>query len=164
MNAQAFEARSLAAVYDVIASRRDIRRGFTLDPIEDAALTRVLASAHQAPSVSLSGPFTVGRDADPRMAPPSAALAVQNLWLAARAEGIGVGWASFFEPDELAAELKLPAHLDVATSLYVGHVEHVPTYPSRPPRAGHEDARWPGTSMMEPMALVAYLEENLCPC
>ena len=74
MNAQAFEAPSLAAVYDVIASRRDIRRGFTLDPIEDAALTRVLAAAHQAPSVSLSGPFTVGRDADPRMAPSSAAV------------------------------------------------------------------------------------------
>jgi nicotinate-nucleotide--dimethylbenzimidazole phosphoribosyltransferase len=37
------------------------------------------------------------------MAPFSAALAVQNLWLAARAEGLGVGWVSFFDPEELAS-------------------------------------------------------------
>lgn len=193
MSAHAFDAPSLAAVYDVIASRRDIRRGFTMDPIEDAVLSHILAAAHQAPSVGLSqpwdflllrdvgqrqriqalaarqrdtfaaslptgrtrlfdgikveailatplnivvtcdpargGPYTLGRHADPRMAPFSAALAVQNLWLAARAEGIGVGWVSFFDPEELAAELNLPAHLDVVAYLCVGHVEQFPTAP-----------------------------------
>jgi len=57
MNAHAFDAPSLAAVYDVIASRRDIRRGFTMEPIGDAALSRILAAAHQAPSVGLSQPW-----------------------------------------------------------------------------------------------------------
>jgi len=63
------------------------------------------------------------------MAPFSAALAVQNLWLAARAEGIGVGWVSFFDPDELARELNLPAYLDVVAYLCVGHVEQFPPAP-----------------------------------
>ncbi|MDQ1538877.1 MAG: nicotinate-nucleotide--dimethylbenzimidazole phosphoribosyltransferase, partial [Actinomycetota bacterium] len=61
--------------------------------------------------------------------PFSAALAVQNLWLAARAEGIGVGWVSFFDPGELARELHLPPHLDVVAYLCVGHVDQFPTAP-----------------------------------
>jgi len=75
------------------------------------------------------GPFTLGRHADPRMAPFSTSLAVQNLWLAARAEGLGVGWVSFFDPDELARELHLPDHLDVVAYLCVGHVERFPPAP-----------------------------------
>ena len=78
---------------------------------------------------SRGGPFTLGRHADSRMAPFSAALAVQNLWLAARAEGLGVGWVSFFDPGELARELDLPAYLDVVAYLCVGHVEHFPPAP-----------------------------------
>jgi nicotinate-nucleotide--dimethylbenzimidazole phosphoribosyltransferase len=49
-------------------------------------------------------------------------LAVANLWLAARAEGLGVGWVSFFSERELAAELGLPAHLEVVAYLCIGYV------------------------------------------
>ncbi len=49
-------------------------------------------------------------------------LAVSNLWLAARAEGLGLGWVSFFEPGDLAAELGLPAHLEVVAYLCLGYV------------------------------------------
>jgi nicotinate-nucleotide--dimethylbenzimidazole phosphoribosyltransferase len=49
-------------------------------------------------------------------------LAVANLWLAARAEGLGVGWVSFFDERELAAELGLPAYLEVVAYLCVGQV------------------------------------------
>ena len=41
MNTHAFAAEGRAAVYDAIASRRDIRAGFTMDPTQDAALEKV---------------------------------------------------------------------------------------------------------------------------
>ncbi|GAA4872489.1 nicotinate-nucleotide--dimethylbenzimidazole phosphoribosyltransferase [Pseudonocardia benzenivorans] len=72
------------------------------------------------------GRHTLGRYAQPRMGPYSAVSAVQNLWLAARAEGLGVGWVSFFDGTgerELAGLLGLPAHVEVVAYLCVGHVD-----------------------------------------
>ena len=174
------------AIYRVIAERRDVRRGFRPDPVPADVLGRVLAAAHQAPSVGFSQPWdfivitdrarreriaalarrhagefaadlpgararafdqlkiesildtpvnivvscdrtrggrhTLGRHAQPQTAEFSSVLAVANLWLAARAEGLGVGWVSFFDERELAAELGLPAHLEVIAYLCVGYV------------------------------------------
>ncbi|MCQ4316124.1 5,6-dimethylbenzimidazole synthase [Stutzerimonas zhaodongensis] len=50
-----------------------------------------------------------GRRTMPEMDLASAACAIQNLWLAARAEGLGMGWVSLFDPLSLAALLKMPA-------------------------------------------------------
>jgi nicotinate-nucleotide--dimethylbenzimidazole phosphoribosyltransferase len=69
------------------------------------------------------GRHTLGRATQPRTADFSSVLAVSNLWLAARAEGLGVGWVSFFDERELAAELGLPSHLDVIAYLCVGYVD-----------------------------------------
>lgn len=69
------------------------------------------------------GRHVLGRHADPRTTWFSAAIAIQNLWLAARAEGLGVGWVSFFEPGQVAAVLDLPAHIELVGYLCVGHVE-----------------------------------------
>ena len=173
-------------MYRVIAERRDVRRGFRPDPVPADVLGRVLAAAHQAPSVGFSQPWdfivitdrarreriaalarrhsgefaadlpgararafdqlkiesildtpvnivvscdrtrggrhTLGRHIQPQTAEFSSVLAVANLWLAARAEGLGVGWVSFFDERELAAELGLPAHLEVIAYLCVGYV------------------------------------------
>jgi nicotinate-nucleotide--dimethylbenzimidazole phosphoribosyltransferase len=68
------------------------------------------------------GRHTLGRHAQPQTAMYSSVLAVANFWLAARAEGLGVGWVSFFSERELAAELGLPPHLEVAAYLCVGYV------------------------------------------
>lgn len=68
------------------------------------------------------GRHTLGRHAQPQTAAYSSVLAVANLWLAARAEGLGVGWVSFFSERELAAELALPPHLEVVAYLCVGYV------------------------------------------
>jgi nicotinate-nucleotide--dimethylbenzimidazole phosphoribosyltransferase len=68
------------------------------------------------------GRHTLGRHAQPQTAVYSSVLAVANLWLAARAEGLGVGWVSFFSERELARELGLPAHLEVVAYLCVGYV------------------------------------------
>ena len=50
-----------------------------------------------------------GRRTLPEMDLASAACAIQNLWLAARAEGLGMGWVSIFDPLQLAALLQMPA-------------------------------------------------------
>ncbi len=75
------------------------------------------------------GRHTLGRYTQPSMAPFSSCLAVENLWLAARAEGLGVGWVSFFDERELAAVLDLPAHLQVVAYLCVGYVKRFPPEP-----------------------------------
>ncbi|MFH8382266.1 nicotinate-nucleotide--dimethylbenzimidazole phosphoribosyltransferase [Kitasatospora sp. NPDC018058] len=75
------------------------------------------------------GRHTLGRHTQPQMAPYSAALAVENLWLAARAEGLGVGWVSFFDDEQLVRELGLPEHLEVVAYLCVGFVDSFPDEP-----------------------------------
>lgn len=63
-----------------------------------------------------------GRRTLPEMDLASAACAIQNLWLAARAEGLGMGWVSLFDPDELAALLNAPAGAQPVAILCLGPV------------------------------------------
>ncbi|WP_306366474.1 nicotinate-nucleotide--dimethylbenzimidazole phosphoribosyltransferase [Nocardiopsis sp. CC223A] len=72
---------------------------------------------------------TPGRHARPMSASYAAALAVENLWLAARAEGLGVGWVGFADERDVAEALDLPSHLEVVAYLCLGHVEEFPTEP-----------------------------------
>jgi 5,6-dimethylbenzimidazole synthase len=53
----------------------------------------------------------------------STCLAVQNLWLAARVEGLGVGWVSILDHAALAATLRLPPSVEVVAYLCVGYVD-----------------------------------------
>jgi nicotinate-nucleotide--dimethylbenzimidazole phosphoribosyltransferase len=75
------------------------------------------------------GRHTLGRHTQPQMAPYSSALAVENLWLAARAEGLGVGWVSFFDEREMVRALGLPEHLEAVAYLCVGYVDEFPEEP-----------------------------------
>ena len=63
-----------------------------------------------------------GRRTLPQMDLASAACAIQNLWLAARAEGLGMGWVSLFDPAEVAALLGLPAGAEPIALLCLGPV------------------------------------------
>ena len=64
-----------------------------------------------------------GRRTLPEMDIASTACAIQNLWLAARAEGLGMGWVSLFDPNELAEVLKMPKQSRAIAILCLGHVE-----------------------------------------
>jgi len=59
----------------------------------------------------------------PETAIYSAVCAVQNLWLAARAEGIGVGWVSILEPHSLRRTLKIPEQITPVAYLCLGYVD-----------------------------------------
>lgn len=63
-----------------------------------------------------------GRRTLPQMDLASASCAIQNLWLAARAEGLGMGWVSLFEPAEVADLLDLPAGVEPIALLCLGPV------------------------------------------
>ncbi len=71
----------------------------------------------------------LGRATMPEMSLYSTVCAVQNLWLAARAEGVGVGWVSIVEPDELCRTLEVPEHLRLIAYLCVGYVSHFEDQP-----------------------------------
>lgn len=64
-----------------------------------------------------------GRRTLPEMDICSIACAIQNMWLAARAEGIGLGWVSLFDPQQLGTLLGLPAEAKAVAILCIGHVE-----------------------------------------
>jgi 5,6-dimethylbenzimidazole synthase len=64
-----------------------------------------------------------GRRTLPEMDLASIACANQNLWLAARAEGLGMGWVSLFEPTELADLLAMPEGAKPIAILCIGHVD-----------------------------------------
>ncbi|MFI1257880.1 nicotinate-nucleotide--dimethylbenzimidazole phosphoribosyltransferase [Streptomyces netropsis] len=96
------------------------------------------------------GRHTLGRHTQPQMAPYSSALAVENLWLAARAEGLGVGWVSFFDEREMVRELGLPEHLEVVAYLCVGYVDEFPDEP---------ELMQAGWSKRRPLSWVVHEEE-----
>ncbi|MDE1712576.1 5,6-dimethylbenzimidazole synthase (plasmid) [Chromobacterium amazonense] len=64
-----------------------------------------------------------GRRTLPEMDLASVACAIQNMWLAARAEGLGLGWVSIFDPAKLAALLSIPPGARPVAILCIGHVE-----------------------------------------
>lgn len=71
------------------------------------------------------GPVVLGRTHAPEMDLYSTVCAVQNLWLAARAEGIGVGWVSIFRPGALSEILGLPQGVVPVAWLCLGYVDEL---------------------------------------
>jgi 5,6-dimethylbenzimidazole synthase len=90
-----------------------------------------------------------GRRTMPQMDLASVACAIQNLWLAAYAEGLGMGWVSLFEPEQLKQLLRMPADSEPIAILCIGHVAEF--YPA--PMLQLQD--W-----AQPVPLQQYLMEN----
>ncbi|WP_312856065.1 5,6-dimethylbenzimidazole synthase [Nocardioides stalactiti] len=182
-----------AALYDVIARRRDVRAEFTGEEVGEDRLLRVLDAAHRAPSVGMSQPWdfvvvrdpavrrtfrdhvateretfaaslpeerrgtfatikvegicessmgvvvthdqarggahVLGRHAIADTGLFSTVLAIQNLWLAATAEGLGVGWVSFYREEFLRDLLAIPEGVRPIAWLCLGTVSHLETVP-----------------------------------
>ncbi len=68
------------------------------------------------------GPFVIGRTSIPETGIYSVCCAIQNLWLAARTEGIGLGWVSILSNDDLKKILDIPEHVVPVAYLCLGHV------------------------------------------
>jgi nicotinate-nucleotide--dimethylbenzimidazole phosphoribosyltransferase len=96
-----------------------------------------------------AGTEVLGRATIPATDIYSTACAIQNLWLTARAEGLGVGWVSFYRPDELRAVLGIPEAVEPVAWLCVGWPDE------RPVRPGLERAGW---AQRRPLADVVHAE------
>src|SRR5580658_7847850 len=84
-----------------------------------------------------------GRRTMPEMDLASVACAIQNMWLAARAEGIGMGWVSLFDPESLRELLRMPVGSRPVAVLCLGRV------PEFYPRPMLEMAQWARPSGIE---------------
>ncbi|PQE01340.1 5,6-dimethylbenzimidazole synthase [Mycobacterium sp. EPG1] len=78
---------------------------------------------------SRGGPQVLGRHTIPDAGLYSVVCAIQNLWLAATAEGLGVGWVSFYQEDFLRSLVGMPDHVRPVAWLCVGHVDDLPEVP-----------------------------------
>jgi len=68
------------------------------------------------------GPFVIGRSSIPEAGLYSVCCAIQNLWLSARTEGIGLGWVSILSNEILKETLELPEHVVPVAYLCLGYV------------------------------------------
>jgi len=117
------------------ADRFDDRARHFLDQkiegVVEAPLGVVVCCDHGDPDAEVLGRGTI-----PETDVYSTACAIQNLWLAARAEGLGVGWVSFYRPDDLRELLGIPARVEPMAWLCLGWPDE------RPVRPGLEAAGW----------------------
>ena len=95
---------------------RDFMR-LKVEGIRDCAEVLVVALMDERES------HVFGRRTMPQMDLASAACAIQNLWLAARAEGLGMGWVSLFDPQALAELLQMPAGAEPVAVICLGPVD-----------------------------------------
>ena len=101
---------------DALGERRDGFLQLKVEGLLDAAEVFAVALADGREA------HVFGRRTLPEMDLASVACAIQNMWLAARAEGIGLGWVSIFEPLELAKLLAMPEGARPVAILCIGHV------------------------------------------
>ncbi len=112
--------------------RRELYASLKLEGILEAPQNLCILSETRSPRG-----HALGRRTMPETAVYSTVCAIQNLWLAARAEGVGVGWVSILSPDKLRSLLHIPEHLLPVAYLCLGYVESFADAPDLE-RAGWE--------------------------
>lgn len=98
-------------------AKRETYRNLKLEGILEAPLNLCITCDKDR-----AGPVVLGRTHIPEMDLYSTVCAVQNLWLAARAEGLGMGWVSILDQDRLKEVLGLPKNVVPVAYLCLGHV------------------------------------------
>jgi nicotinate-nucleotide--dimethylbenzimidazole phosphoribosyltransferase len=136
-----------------------------LEGIREAPLGVIVCCDRRTPAAGVLGRATFG-DADMW----SCATAIQNLWLAARAEGLGLGWVTLFQPADLALLVGLPDGVETLGWLCLGWPDERPPAPGLA-RAGWSKKlplaqvvsqdRWPSSSPPPPSHLRAPSQERV---
>ena len=111
---EAVNARELARIDE--PARKELYARLTLEGILEAPLNLAVTC-----DTRRDAPFVLGRAPMPQTDVFSTCLAIQNLWLAARAEGVGVGWVSILDREQLERLLQLPPGVQLVAYLCVGY-------------------------------------------
>ena len=116
------------AIHSLVEQER-IRTAKALSEREDEFMKLKVEGILECPEVLVAAlcehreQHVFGRRTLPEMDLASLACAIQNMWLAARAEGIGMGWVSMFEPEALKMLLNMPEDSQPFAVLCLGHVD-----------------------------------------
>lgn len=108
--------REITASAEALGDRKQEFLRLKVEGIRDCAELLVVALCDHRER------YIFGRRTLPEMDLASAACAIQNLWLAARAEGLGMGWVSLFQPEEIKPLLKMPEDSHPIALLCLGPV------------------------------------------
>lgn len=112
-----FEQENQKAAERFEGERKEHYRSLKLQGIMESPLNLCITCDR-----SRGGPHVLGRNSIVETDLFSTCLAVQNLWLAARVEGIGVGWVSILDQEQLSTALSLPEHVYPLAYLCLGYV------------------------------------------
>jgi len=112
-----FEHENQKAAERFEGERKEHYRSLKLQGIMESPLNLCITCDR-----SRGGPHVLGRNSIVDTDLFSTCLAVQNLWLAARVEGIGVGWVSILDQEQLSTALNLPEHVYPLAYLCLGYV------------------------------------------
>jgi 5,6-dimethylbenzimidazole synthase len=104
--------------------RKKLYLSLKLEGIEEAPLNICVTC-----DSTRHGPAVLGRSLIPQTDTYSTCCAIQNLWLAARAEGLGVGWVSILSHERLKEILRIPVHIAIVGYLCVGYPERFEAKP-----------------------------------
>lgn len=121
---ESFEKEKETGSYLVDEPRRTKYLSFKLEGIMEAPINLCVTCDR-----TRFGPFVIGRTSILETDIYSVCCAIQNLWLAARAEGIGVGWVSILSNEDLRNILEIPPHILPVAYLCLGYVTHFPEKP-----------------------------------
>jgi len=121
---QQFEETNTRAAAAYVGARRDLYDRLKLQAIEDSAVNLCVTC-----DPTIARGHGLGRHTMPETAMYSAVCAIQNCWLAARAENVGVGWVSVVEVDALRRILAIPDHIVIVGYLCLGYVSGFDTEP-----------------------------------
>ncbi len=127
----AFAAAHAEAALMFPEDKRDTYRRLKLEGIMEAPVNICVTCDRDR-----AGPVVIGRTHIPAMDLYSSVCAVQNLWLAARAEGLGIGWVSIFDNETVRKSLDIPDGIVPVAYLCVGRVR------GYHPRPELESAGW----------------------
>lgn len=116
----AFSKANAEAEAMFLDEKRDLYRSLKLEGIRKAPLSIIVTC-----DPDRAGPVVLGRTHNPRMDVYSTVCAVQNLWLAARAEGVGVGWVSIFRDEDVRLLLGIPKRVEIVAWLCLGYVREL---------------------------------------
>jgi len=119
------EEERLAAAQTFSDARREKYLSYKLEGILEAPVNICVTCDRERLNGPVLGRNTI-RDTDLY----STCAAIQNLWLAARAEGIGVGWVSILKPEKLKELLNIPSRMEPVAYLCVGYAKEFPVRPT----------------------------------
>ncbi|OXM83212.1 5,6-dimethylbenzimidazole synthase [Paenibacillus rigui] len=132
------ERRALAIHYE--GEKEQHFLGLKIEGIKQAPITICVTC-----DPTRGGSHVLGRNSIPETDIMSTACAIQNMWLAAYAEGLALGWVSFYKKNDIRDILHIPPHIDPVALLSIGYTDH---YPSQPIL---ETANWEKRRALEPL-------------